>query len=387
MKDYRYLQQKYLVNTYPDRGITLVAGDGVYLLDISGEKYLDMMTNYGVNIFGYNHPQIIQGLVPQLQRLTTLHGSFNNDKRALAAMTLVKRCGGALSQVYFSNSGSEAMEAALKFAVLATGKKKFLSCRNGYHGKTLGSLSATACKKHKLPFEPLLWDFHNIDFNNLQQLEAAIDGNTTAILVEPIQGEGGVIVPETGYLKRVKELCERSNILLILDEVQTGTGRTGYFLASQAEGLSYDILCLGKGLAGGLPIGATLISPKVAEKIPKSIHTSTFGGNPLSALGILLTLDLLDENRLSHIQKVGDYFLDEMKKLKSDFIQKVRGKGLMIGIEVVDKRNKILQSLQKEKILAIPATDNVIRFLPPYIIEKNHVDTVSVAMDRILKTL
>ena len=387
MKDYRYLRQKYLVNTYPDRGLTLVSGKGVYLFDLSGNAYLDLMTNYGVNIFGHNHHSINQCLMHQLNKLKVLHGSFNNDMRSLAAMELLKRCGGGLSKAYFSNSGSEANEAALKFAVLATGKKRFVSCRNGYHGKTLGSLSATGSEKYRLPFEPLLWDFRYINYNDLSQLESVIDKKTAAIMMEPIQGEAGIIMPDPGYLRKVKDLCEKNEILFILDEVQTGTGRTGHFLASQAEDLQYDIVCLGKGLAGGLPIGATLVSLKVSEKIPKSMHTSTFGGNPFSLSGILATLKLLDEKRLAHIRKMSVYFKEQMENIRSDLIAEVRGIGLMIGIEVTDSRDKILQSLQKEKILAIPAADNVIRFLPPYIIESKHIDASAAALDRILKTI
>ena len=221
---FQILQKKYVVNTYPDRGVTFVKGDGVFLHDISGQKYLDLMTNYGVNIFGYGHPEITRCLLDQMKRLITLHGSFNNDMRAEAAHALIKRCGGGLSQVYFSNSGAEANEAALKFAVLATGKKKFISCKGGYHGKTLGALSATAGKKYRMPFEPLLWNFQHIEYNNLSQLEAALDDHTAAFIVEPIQGENGIDVPDPGYIRQAKELCQSRNVLVILDEVQTGTG-------------------------------------------------------------------------------------------------------------------------------------------------------------------
>ncbi len=322
-----------------------------------------------------------------MQRLTTLHGSFNNDTRSLAAQALVNRCKGGVAQAFLSNSGTEANEAALKFAVLATGKKKFISCRGSYHGKTLGSLSATYSRKYRDPFEPLLWNFHHIDYNDTQQLEDAMDKDTAAFIVEPIQGEGGIIIPDPGYLKQVKELCGQKNVLLILDEIQTGAGRTGHLLASEEEVLAYDILVLGKGLAGGIPAGATLVSQKVGAKIQKSIHTSTFGGNPLAGAGILTTLEMLDEERLLHIRKTGDYFLSKLKKITTDVPMKVRGKGLMIGIEVTDKRNEILKKLQDEKILAVPAADNVIRFLPPYILEKEHVDMAVDALKNIFMSL
>lgn len=384
MKDYRFLQQKYLVNTYPDRGLVLTYGEGVFLYDQNKEKYLDMMSNYGVNIFGYNHPYLLKKISEQLKKLTTLHCSFNNDTRALAAETLVKKCGGNLAQVYFSNSGAEAIEASLKFAVLATGKKRFIACRNGYHGKTLGALSATSEEKYKKQFEPLLWDFKHIPYNNPQELEKAIDDQTAAFIVEPVQGEGGIILPDNNYLADVRNICDRVGILLILDEIQSGVGRTGYFLASEKEKISYDIICLGKGLAGGIPIGATLVSQKVALKIPKLIHSSTFGGNPLACAGTLAILALLDEKMLKKVFQLGSYFIQQLKTVKSPLIKEVRGRGLMIGVELNDKRNEILKQLQINKILAIPAGENVIRFLPPYIIEKENIDLVIKKLKEIL---
>lgn len=384
MKDYLLLQQKYLVNTYPNRGLTLVSGEGPYLYDESCRQYLDLMSNYGVNIFGYNHPFIKKRIILQFEKLPTLHCSFTNDIRAEAAERLVKRCGHNLSSIYFSNSGAEAIEAALKFAVLTSGRKKFIACCHGYHGKTLGALSATDGKKYKQAFEPLLWDFKHIDYNNIFQLKEVIDDQTAAFVVEPIQGEAGIILPDKGYLKKVREICDQRQILLIIDEIQTGVGRTGYFLASQKDKITYDIVCLGKGLAGGIPIGATLVSQRVALKILKNSHTSTFGGNPLACAGILATLDLLDEKMLKHIQVLGDYFLSKLKTIKSSLISEVRGQGLMIGLEFNDQRNEILKRLQLNQILAIPAGENVIRFLPPYVIEKENIDFLITKLIHIL---
>jgi acetylornithine/LysW-gamma-L-lysine aminotransferase len=374
------LQKKYMVPTYSNRGLTLVEGEGVYLKDILGEKYLDLMTNYGVNIFGHAHPVITRRLADQLGRLTTLHGSFANDARAEAAQRLVGRCGGGLARAFFSNSGAEANEAALKFAVLATGKKKFVRCRNGYHGKTLGSLSATDGKKYREPFEPLLWHFTAVAYDDLSALEAALDHGTAAFIVEPVQGESGVLASREGYLKSAGELCRAKGALFILDEVQTGTGRTGHFLASHPEQLSYDLVSLGKGLAGGIPVGATLVSEPVAKKIPRFSHTSTFGGNPLAAAGILAVLDLLDDERLASIREVGDYFLKGLRTIRTGLVVEARGKGLMLGLEVREKRDEILKELQRAKVLAIPAGENVVRFLPSYILEKTHVDE---ALDKI----
>lgn len=387
MKDYAFLQRKYVVNSYVNRGLTLVAGDGVHLRDPAGIAYLDLMSNYGANIFGYGHPTLTSRLESQIRTLTTLHGSFANDQRAEAAQRLVGRCGGGLAQAFFSNSGTEANEAALKFAVLATGRKRFIACRNGYHGKTLGALSATDGPKFRSAFEPLLWDFAFIPFNDLEALEAALQAETAAFLVEPIQGEGGIILPDPGYLAKAAELCRSRGALLILDEVQTGLGRTGRFLASQSENLMYDLATLGKGLGGGIPAAATLVTPAIADRIPRSSHTSTFGGNPLAAAGILATLDLLNESLLSHVREMGAYFLERLRSIRSELLVCVRGQGLMIGLEVAAMRDEILKGLQKERVLAIPASDNVVRFLPPFVIEKPHLDEAADKIEKVLSSL
>jgi len=376
MKNYQFLQQKYTVNTYVNRGVTFIKGEGMYLIDENGEKYLDMMSNYGVNIFGHADKKIIKQLEQQLKLITTLHGSFNNDKRAEASELLIKRLGQTYTNVYWCNSGTEANEAALKFAVAATGKKKIITCDHGYHGKTLGALSVTFGDKYRKPFLPLLWQVEFIAHNNPQALEKAIDSNTAAFIVEPIQGEGGIYVPNINYLKKVREICNKHGVILIIDEVQTGMGRTGSLLCSQKSGIEADILTLGKGLAGGIPVGATLINNKVSSVIFKGLHTSTFGGNPLACAGVIATLDKIDDQLLKHVTEIGAYFLKKLKAIKSPSILDVRGQGLMIGVDVKDDRNGLLKKLQSEKILAIPAGDTVVRFLPPFIVEKKHIDLV-----------
>jgi acetylornithine/LysW-gamma-L-lysine aminotransferase len=386
MKDYGLLQKRYLVPTFPNRGVVFVEGEGAYLKDAQGDRYLDAMSNYGVNIFGYGHPDITAALARQIGRLTTLHGSFANDERAEAAQQLIGRCGGGLAQVYFANSGAEANEAALKFAALATGRKRFIACRGGYHGKTLGALSATDGEKYRRPFEPLIWDFRFVDYGDSAALQAALDGGTAALIVEPIQGESGVRLPPEGFLRAAADLCRSHGALLILDEVQTGAGRTGRFLRSQAEGLAYDIVTLGKGLAGGIPIGAALVSAAVGERIPRGSHTSTFGGNPLACAGIKATLRLLDDARLEHVSSLGAYFLEELGRLSTPQIKETRGRGLMIGVELTGGRDEILKALQREKILAAPAGESVVRFLPPYIFEKEHVDVVIDKLRSVLGT-
>ncbi|MBI1919297.1 aspartate aminotransferase family protein [Candidatus Microgenomates bacterium] len=367
----------YLVTSYPNRGVTFVEGKGVYLIEKNGQKYLDFGSNYGVSIFGYQHPAITGALVKQLAKITNIHGSFGSDVRDEAARLLVNRCNSKLSRVFFSSSGSEAIEAALKFTKLATGKTHFVAMEGGYHGKTLGGLSATGSLKYRQQFEPLLWSFVHIPFGDKDALSKSVNKNTAAVILEPVQGEGGVILPPKGYLPFVQKLCNEKGILLIVDEIQTGIGRTGTFLAGEQFGLMPDILCLGKGLAGGIPIGATLVTEEIAQTIPLHVHTSTFGGNPLACAGILAVLrEFEDGKMLAHVKETGDYFLSKLKTLKHPKIVAVRGIGLMLAIELSENATPVLKALQQEKIIAIPAGSNIIRFLPPYIIGKKEIDKV-----------
>ena len=387
MRKSRLLERTFTVPAYPDRGLCLTRGDGVHLYDEDGREYLDLMTNYGVNIFGYNHPVLRRALDAQASTLPTLHGSFSNDVRARAARALVRRCGGGLARVCFVNSGTEAIEAALKFAVLATGKKRFIACRRGFHGKTLGALSSSGNPAITEPFRPLLWEFSLVDHNDLRQLRDALDDRTAAFLVEPVQGEGGIHQAETGYLAGAAALCRSRQALMIVDEIQTGMGRTGRFLASEAEISRQDLVCLGKGLAGGIPAGAVLVSPSVATSISRSIHTSTFGGNPLACAGINAVLGLLDEDRLRHVAETGAAMLEGLRSLPSPPLIAVRGEGLMIGVDIDEARTTILRRLQEEGILAIPAGERTVRFLPPYLLEREHTDRVCQTLAGILRTI
>lgn len=377
-------QKNYFVTSYPDRGITLVDGTGPYLIEKNGTKYLDFGSNYGVSIFGYNQPRITRTLEDQLHRLVSLHGSLGSDVREEAAKLLVSRCGGKLSRVFFSNSGSEAVEAAIKFARVATGKSHFVAFEGGYHGKTLGSLSATSGEKYRHAFEPLLWSFTHIPLGDKNRLNEAVSEETAAIIIEPVQGEGGIREASADFLRYIQKLCRDNHMLLIADEIQCGTGRTGTFLASERYGLTPDIVCLGKGIAGGMPVGVTMVSGAVAARIPLHLHTSTFGGNPLTSAGIVAVLTEFDDPALlTHIGDTGAYFLRELKTLSHPGIVDVRGSGLMLGIELRVPVTPILKALQEHHIIAIPAGSNMVRFLPPYIVTKKEVDTVMEVLRKI----
>ena len=306
----------FLIPTYPDRGISFARGEGAYLVDEQGKRYLDLGSNYGINIFGYAHPRITNALTDQLSKLVNLHGSFSAEIRSQAARRLVEFCGGKLQKVYFANSGAEAVEAALKFAKLATGKTHFVAMKNGYHGKTLGALSATGGEKYRQPFLPLLWEFSHVPFGDIDALFEVLSPDTAAVILEPIQGEGGVRTAPAEYFNDLQSLCREKGILIIVDEIQTGAGRTGHFLAGELYGLKPDLLCLGKGLAGGIPIGVTIVIEEIARAIPLHLHTSTFGGNPLACAGILAVLNELSNPQvLQEVRALGDYFLKSLCSL------------------------------------------------------------------------
>lgn len=377
MKNFVGIQQRHLVPTYPNRGLVIVEGKGIYLFDQNGKKYLDLMSNIGVNILGHSNQFIIRRLQTQLKKLTNLHCSFSNDVRSQLLLKLLKFLPPHLKRVYFCSTGTETIEAAIKFACLATGRFNFIAAKGGFHGKTLGSLALTSSSegKYQKPFKKILPKFRFVKYGDLKDLEKKLDKLIAGVILEPIQGEGGVVVPPKDYLENAEKLSKKNGALLILDEIQTGMGRTGSFLASQQEEIKPDIVCLAKGLGGGLPFGATVITEAISAKIPRGSHTSTLGGNPLSCCGCLATLEYFEKNNLlSHVDEMGQYFIKNLKKIKSKKIKQIRGQGLMIGIQLKTKATPVLKKLQDEGIIAAPSVEDTIRLLPPLIIQKNHLD-------------
>jgi acetylornithine/LysW-gamma-L-lysine aminotransferase len=359
---------------YAKRDIALVRGEGAYLWDSDGNQYLDLMSNYGVNILGHNHPKVTEAITRQASTLLNCHQSFANDVRVELLETLISAAPAGLNRVFLSNSGTEAVEAALKFAWIATGRTKIVAAKRGYHGRTLGSLAATAEKKYREPFEAELAEATHVSYGDADELADAIDDQTAAVVLEPVQGEGGVYVPADEYLQTVREVVTAKGALLVLDEVQTSF-RTGAYFACQHVGVVPDLLVTSKGLGNGVPIGATLMSATIAETLTGGVHGTTFGGNPLACVAALATLQTLEEEKLiDHSAQIGAYLVDQIRGLNHPKIRDVRGKGMMIGIELKMRATPVLRGLQQRGVLALMAGSLVIRLLPPLILTKDQAD-------------
>ncbi len=287
-------------------------------------------------------------------------------------------------RVFLCNSGTEAIEAAIKFARLATGRSGVIACMRGFHGRTFGALSATWEKKYREPFEPLVPGFSHVPYNNLDALDAAVTSETAAVLLEIVQGEGGVNLGSAEFLQGAQRLCRERGAMLIIDEVQTGFGRTGRLFAHQHYGLQPDLVCLAKSIAGGMPMGAVLLGPRVGE-LPAQVHGSTFGGNPLACAAALATLDVIENSHLvERSAELGAWFLGKLQRIESPLIRDVRGLGLMVGIELKQKVTPYLQALMAEGVLALPAGLTVLRFLPPLVIEKQDLAVVAEKVELVL---
>ena len=369
---------------YAKRDIVLVRGEGPYLYDNDGKRYLDAMSNYGVAVLGHAHPRYTRALVEQAQRLTTTHQSFGNDARSEFLETLMTIAPDGVQKAFLSNSGTEAIEAALKFARAATGREKIVAARRGYHGRTFGALSATADKKYRDPFMPLPIPAEHVPFNDADALEAAIDDQTAAVILEPLQGEGGIHPADAEFLKRAREVATAKGALLIADEVQSAI-RTGVPFVMVDAGVTPDVIATAKAIANGFPIGVTLVTDAISEAMPGGAHGSTFGGNPLACRVGTETLRILEEDGLYRNARVrGDAIKAGIEALGSSKIRAVRGSGMMIGIELKSRATPTLRALQERGVLALMAGNLVIRLLPPMIYGQEQVDELLAALGDVL---
>ena len=382
-------ESRYTSGVYGKRAVTIVRGSGALLWDEEGREYIDCAAGHGVANIGHGRPEIAATLAAQAQHLITCPEIVYNDVRAQLLARLAEITPAGLSHFFLCNSGAEAIEGALKFARLATGRTEIVATLRGFHGRTMGALSATWEPHYREPFAPLLPGVSHVRYNDPAAMQAAIGAETAAVLLELVQGEGGVHVASAEYVRGVAELCRERGALLIIDEVQTGFGRTGRLFACEHYDLQPDLLCLAKSLAGGVPMGAICLGERIMQsgRITRGVHGSTFGGNPLACAAALATLDILERERLpERAAELGAWAIECLRSLHNPLIRQVRGLGLMIGIELRERAQPYLEALLARGILALPAGPNVIRLLPPLVITQAQLQQVIDAIGEALSS-
>jgi acetylornithine/N-succinyldiaminopimelate aminotransferase len=357
-------------------------GEGCYLYDIDGKRYLDFLSGIAVNALGHNHPGLVAAITAQAGKLIHCSNYFYTEPQAQLSQKLANLSG--LGKVFLANSGTEAAEGAIKIARKygsASGKTRIITAQNSFHGRTLGALKATGQTKYHKGFEPMIDGFDYVPYNDLPALKEALSENVCAVMLEPIQGEGGIIEPAPGYLGMVKKLCNAVGALLIFDEVQTGMGRTGTMFAYQHENVTPDILTLGKGLGGGYPMAAILCTDAVAERLGKGDHGSTFGGNPLGCAAALAVLAAFEkESILENVQINGGHFREKLLKLQvahPDRIKAVRGRGLLIGMELNSDGAPVVEKCMERGLIINCTAGKVLRFAPALNVRKEHIDAMT----------
>jgi len=383
--------QKFIMNTYSRQPIVLIKGRGTKVYDSDGREYIDFVSGVAVNNLGHCHPRVVVALQKQAQRLMHVSNHFHNEPQVNLAKILVNNS--FADKVFFCNSGTEAIEAAIKLSrrysreILKKDRYEVITMHDSFHGRTMGALAATAQEKLHKGFEPLLTGFRYVPYNDIDAVEKAVNERTCGVLVEPLQGEGGVIIPSTGYLKALRQLCDRHNILLILDEIQTGMGRTGKFFGYEHDGITPDMAALAKGLAGGMPIGALLATDKVSQAFTPGSHGSTFGGNPLACAAAIASVETLLEDNIiiQSVEQLGRYFLQSLEDLKKKygFVKDVRGMGLLVGMELDFEGKDIVTACLKEGFLINCTMNTVLRFIPPLIISEEEIDQLVASLDNI----
>jgi acetylornithine/LysW-gamma-L-lysine aminotransferase len=382
------VEKQFMANVYAKRPAVITRGKGALVWDINGKEYIDCAGSYGVCIVGHCHPKVVEAVKKQAEKLISCHSSLYNDARSEFLQKIIKITPKGLNRVFLANSGAEAVESAIKLARKFSGKPEIIAMMGAFHGKTMGALSATWDKKYREPFLPLVPEFKHVPSDNLERVREAVTEKTAAIISEPIRGESGIRVPSDDFLPGLREICDEKGVLLILDEVQTGFGRTGKIFACEHWNVVPDILCVAKSVAGGLPLGVTIAKEDVMSSLKLGEHTTTFGGNPLVCSAACAAIDVLIEEKLAErAATLGAYFKEKLVDLqvKHKVVREVRGLGLMLGMELrFDVLNIILQAMDKD-VLILDAGRNVLRFLPPLVIEKEQIDKVVAILDTILE--
>jgi len=381
-------ENRLMANVFAKRPLVITRGKGALVWDIKGKEYIDCMGSYGVALLGHSHPKVVEAVCKQAETLISCHASLYNTKRTEFLQKLMSITPKGLNKAFLSNSGAEAVECAIKLARKFTGKPEIIAVMGGFHGKTMGALSATWDKKYRQPFQPLVPEFKHVPPDNLEKLTEAVTDKTAAVLLEPIRGEGGVRVPPDEFLPGVRELCDEKNVLLILDEVQTSFGRTGKMFGCEHWGVTPDVMCLAKPFAGGLPIGITVAKEPIMSSLKVGEHSSTFSGSPLVCAAACAAIDVLLEEKLAdRAATLGGYFKAKLEELQAKYkiVKEVRGLGLMLGVELrYDVLNIILKAMDRGVII-LDAGRNVLRFLPPLVIEKEQIDKTISVLDTIIK--
>ncbi len=380
-------EDEFMGNLYQRFPVTIEKGLGSHVWDVEGKEYIDCMGGYGVALVGHRNERVVNALKIQLDKIITVHSSFYNKTREEFLETLISVSPKGLSQVHLNNSGAEAVEAAIKFARKFTGKKGMVAMRGSYHGKSMGALSLTFSPKYRKSFQPLVEKVEFTPFGDIESLRSAIDDDTGFVIMEPIQGESGIHVAPDGFLQDVRKLCDEKEILLIFDEIQAGLGRTGRMWASEHWNTIPDIMCLAKGIAGGVPMGVTLVRPDILSCISKGEHSSTFGGNPLSCAAGTATIQALTQDGLiENADKLGKKFREGLEALKAkhQIIREIRGKGLMIGIELKFEVKDILMDGIKNGVLLLYSGRNILRLLPPLVFTEEDITKVLETLDVLL---
>jgi acetylornithine/LysW-gamma-L-lysine aminotransferase len=378
------VEDQYSMGIIPKREVVIVRGHGARVWDEDGREYIDCVGGHGTANVGHCHPAIIDAITMQAQQLTICPEVFHNNVRAELLKILADISPEGLNQIFLCNSGTESIEAALKFARAATGRQEIIATMRGFHGRTFGALSATWNPKYRKPFEPLLSGFSHVKYNDIEAMEGAISEQTAAVILEIVQGEGGVRSGNGDYFQQVQNVCRERGALLIIDEVQTGFGRTGKMFACDHYDLRPDILCVAKAMAGGLPMGATLCTTAAAA-VPLMSHGSTFGGNPVLCAASLATIRVIQEEMLAErAMEMGAYFRECLESIRTPGVREIRGMGFLIGVELKGKVTPFLRGLMARGVMALPAGNTVLRFLPPLVISKEEIDIVVGHVEAIL---
>ena len=380
-------EDQYLGNLYQRFPVTVEKGLGAHVWDTNNKEYIDCMGGYGVALIGHRNERVVNAIKSQIDKIITVHSSLYSKTREEFLETLFKVAPHGLTQAHLNNSGAEAIEAAMKFARKFTGKKGMIAMNGSYHGKSMGALSITFNPKYRKSFQPLVDGAVFSPFGDIESLRSKIDDDTGFIILEPIQGESGIHVAPDGFLQDVRKICDENGILLIFDEIQAGLGRTGRMWASEHWNTVPDILCIAKGIAGGVPMGVTMVRPDILDCISKGEHSSTFGGNPLSCAAGTATLQALTQDGLiGNAEKMGNMFRDGLHLLKEkhNVIREIRGKGLMIGVELKFEVKDILMEGIEKNLLLLYSGRNILRLLPPLVITEDDVARSLEILDELL---